>query len=114
MTTTTTSPFKAIQAAASDAELEGILEDVNAAFERGDMDRVTVETLARLMVERSRQFYRLENLEYRLAARTHRGGRRSADTREGLRGASRLHSTSPGDLQRRSKGRSKVGPLRSI
>ena len=60
MTTTTTNHFQAIQAAQSDADLERILTQIDDADARGRMPRETVETLARLIMERGRQLYRQE------------------------------------------------------
>ena len=56
--TTTRHHFQAIQAAQSDADLERIVAQIDDA--RGRMPRETVETLARLMMERGRQLYRQE------------------------------------------------------
>ena len=58
--TTTRHHFQAIQAAQSDADLERILAQIDDADARGRMPRETVETLARLIMERGRQLYRQE------------------------------------------------------
>jgi len=53
--------MESIQAAQNDAELGPVLDDVNAAQEHGELDKGSLETLARLMWERSRQLYRQEH-----------------------------------------------------
>ena len=58
--TTTRHHFQAIQAAPSDADLERIVAQIDDDDTRGRVPRETVETLARLMMERGRQLYRQE------------------------------------------------------
>jgi len=50
----------AIQTAQDDGELEEVLDDIGAAYGSGELDRATVESLARLMGERGRQLYQQE------------------------------------------------------